>query len=410
MRSPPLWILALALAAFTIQTDDFIVLGVLPELADDLSVSETAAGQLGTVYSLTYAVTAPLWASLLTRLPTRATLLTALAVFSAANLVVPLVDTYTQLMAVRVVAALAGAVVLPAALALAGTRAPRERRGRYLATVMTGLTAAVLVGVPAGAWAGAALGWAAAFVLCGVLGVLALVVGGRTLPEGGGMVGSGEAAGEEPEAGQPTSARGLLRPLVAPSVAALLLATALAVAGNLAFQTYLSPFLADTAGVTPHTLAAVLVAAGAGGIAGTQGAGRAVDRFGAERTLRLVLVVFCAAMVVLALTWNARPVPILLVTAVLVVWSAAAWAAPPALQTLVLDRVGSLVAAQAMAVQSSSVHVGAALGGVLGGAAVAVSTGLLPVAAASTAALALLVVMAGAKRGLRARSRPTPAE
>ncbi|WP_017576471.1 MFS transporter [Nocardiopsis kunsanensis] len=397
MRSPPLWILALTLAAFTIQTDDFIVLGVLPELADDLSVSETAAGQLVTVYSLTYAVTAPLWALLLTRLPTRATLLTALAVFGAANLVVPLVDTYTQLMAVRVVAALAGAVVLPAALALAGTRAPLEQRGRYLATVMTGLTAAVLVGVPAGAWTGATLGWAAAFVLCGTLGVFALVVGGRTLPEADGTV--GPVAGEKGGTGQPTSVRGLLRPLVTPSVVVLLVATALAVAGNLAFQTYLAPFLADTAGATPHTLAAVLVAVGTGGLVGTQGAGRSVDRFGAEHTLRFTLVLFCAAMVVLLLVWNARPVPILLVTAVLVVWSAAAWAVPPALQALVLDRVGPRVATQAMAVQSSSVHLGAALGGVAGGAAVAVSTGLLPVAAATTAALALLVVMAGAKRG-----------
>lgn len=408
MRSPPLWILALTLTAFTIQTDDFIVLGVLPELADDLSVSVTAAGQLVTVYSLTYAVTAPLWALLLTRLPTRATLLTALAVFSVANLVVPLVDTYAQLITARVVAALAGAVVLPAALALAGTRAPIERRGRYLATVMTGLTAAVLIGVPAGAWAGAALGWAAAFVLCGVLGVLALVVGAWTLPEANGTV--GPVAGENGEIGRPTSVRGLLRPLITPSVAVLLVATALAVAGNLAFQTYLSPFLADTAGVNPHTLAAVLIAVGAGGLAGTQGAGRAVDRFGAEHTLRLTLALFCVAMVVLVLIWNARPVPILLVTVVLVVWSAAAWAVPPALQALVLDRVGPRVATQAMAVQSSSVHVGAALGGVVGGAAVAVSTGLLPVAAATTAALALLVVMAGVKWGRRARSRPAPAD
>lgn len=408
MRSPPLWILALTLTAFTIQTDDFIVLGVLPELADDLSVSVTAAGQLVTVYSLTYAVTAPLWALLLTRLPTRATLLTALAVFSVANLVVPLVDTYAQLITARVVAALAGAVVLPAALALAGTRAPIERRGRYLATVMTGLTAAVLIGVPAGAWAGAALGWAAAFVLCGVLGVLALVVGAWTLPEANGTV--GPVAGEKGEIGRPTSVRGLLRPLITPSVAVLLVATALAVAGNLAFQTYLSPFLADTAGVNPHTLAAVLIAVGAGGLAGTQGAGRAVDRFGAEHTLRLTLALFCVAMVVLVLIWNARPVPILLVTVVLVVWSAAAWAVPPALQALVLDRVGPRVATQAMAVQSSSVHVGAALGGVVGGAAVAVSTGLLPVAAATTAALALLVVMAGVKWGRRARSRPAPAD
>lgn len=395
MRFPPPWVLALALAAFAIQTDDFIVLGVLPELAADLSVSQPAAGQLVTVYSLTYALTAPVWAMVLTRLPVRATLLTALAVFGAANLVVPCVDAYAQLVAVRVVAALAGAVVLPAALALAGTRGPREHRGRDLATVMTGLTAAVLLGVPAGTWVGAVAGWQGAFVLCGALGLIAAATGARTLP-------SGDRASSEPGDGGTGPLRAMLRPLATPVVAVLLLATALAVAGNLAFQTYLSPFLADTAGTTPYTLAAVLVVAGAAGIAGTQAAGRAVDRFGADRTLRLTLILFCTAMVALALAWTARPVPLPMVAAVLVVWSSAAWAVPPALQSLVLDRVGERAPTRAMAVQSSSVHAGAALGGVLGGAAVATSTGLLPVTAAASAACALLLVVVVVRRSASA--------
>ncbi|WP_017573142.1 MFS transporter [Nocardiopsis halotolerans] len=389
MRSP-IWLLALALAVFTVQTDDFVVLGVLPGLAADLGVSEAAAGQLVTVYSLTYALSAPAWALVLPRVSVRRALPPALAVFTAANLAVLAVDTHPQLLALRVLAALSAAVVVPAALATAATRAPSERRGRHLATVMTGLTGAVLVGVPAGTWAGAVSGWEGAFVLCGALGALALVLVAATLP-----------------ATEPTGARAtpadLLRPLANGTVAVLLAVTVLAVAGNLAFQTYLAPVLSGLAGVTPGPLALLLVCAGAGGLLGTQGSGRLVDRLGPTRALASALAVFCVTMSALGLLWPSRPVPVAVVAVLLVCWSAAAWAVPPCLQALMLDRAGERAATQAMAVQSASVHVGAACGGVLGGVAVAAGTGLVPVAATAPAALALLLALTA----VRARGRAT---
>lgn len=119
---PPVWLLALALAAFAVQTDDFIIIGVLPSIASDMDVSEAAAGQLVTIYSLVYALTAPLWAILFAQIPHRQALLWALAVFTIANIAVLLVDGYLPLMALRIVAALAAAVVLPTCLAIASTQ------------------------------------------------------------------------------------------------------------------------------------------------------------------------------------------------------------------------------------------------------------------------------------------------
>ncbi|WP_435108970.1 MFS transporter [Nocardiopsis synnemataformans] len=183
-QRPPLWLLALALAAFAVQTDGFIIIGVLPSIASDVDVSEAAAGQLVTVYSLVYALTAPLWAVLFARVSRRRALFWALAVFTAANVAVLLVDGYLPLVALRVVAALAAAVVLPASLAIASTQAPPDHRGRYLATVMMGLTGAILIGVPLGTWTGALLGWQATFVFGGLLGLASLALATRALPAG----------------------------------------------------------------------------------------------------------------------------------------------------------------------------------------------------------------------------------
>ncbi|MGW8552821.1 MFS transporter [Streptomyces tubercidicus] len=381
-RAGPLWLWALTLAAFAVQTDDYIVIGVLPEVSHAVQLSETATGQLVTVYSLTYALAAPLWALLPLRIPRRRALCGALTVFGAANFAVLLVDTYAPLMALRVLAALAAALVLPTALAAASAEAPPQRQGRYLATVMTGLTGAVLLGVPAGTWIGAFLGWRATFIFGGLLGIGALLLLLRTLPRA--------EAHAVPER---KSLPDMLRPLLNGAVAVILVVTILTVAGNLAFQTYIAPFLSGVSGVSPAVLAVLLVCSGIGGLLGTQAAGRLIDRYTPGRVFTLVSTVFCAAMLAFAGLWLIRPVPVALTAVLLVVWSAAAWAVPPSIQSLMLARAGTEAAAQAVAVQSSAVYVGAALGGAVGGGFLAAGQGLIPAAAAGLAFLGLMIML-----------------
>ncbi|SIO84454.1 MFS transporter [Nocardiopsis sp. JB363] len=380
MRAPPLWLLALTLAAFTVQTDDFVIIGVLPALASDTGVSETAAGQLVTVYSLVYALTAPLWALALARTPRRRALVSALVVFVLANLAVLAVEDHSTLMVLRVVAALAAAVVLPLALAVASTRAPEGERGRYLATVMIGLTGAVLSGVPAGTWIGAVAGWRATFVFCGLLGLIALVLILCALP------------GNDPVP-EETGGRASGRPRLDPVVTGLLVVTVLVVAGNLGFQTYLAPFLAGLSEVEPRGLALLLAASGVGGVLGTRYSGRLMDRSGPRRALLLAGGGFCLTMVVFALLWPLAPVPVAVTGALLMCWSSAAWAMPPTLQALVLDRVAADAATRVLAVLSSAVYVGAALGGVVGGAAIAHGAGLVPAIAALVAGTGLALAL-----------------
>ncbi|MFE3883402.1 MFS transporter [Streptomyces lydicus] len=375
-----MWLLALA--AFAVQTDDYIIIGVLPAVSNSVHLSETATGQLVTVYSLTYALAAPLWALLPVRIARKRALAGALTVFSAANFAVLLIDSYPMLMALRIVAALAAAVVLPSALAAASAEAPPERQGRYLATVMTGLTGAVLLGVPAGTWIGAAFGWRATFVFGGLLGICALLMLVCTLPRA-----------ESHAVEERKTLASMVRPLLNGTVAVILVVTVLTVAGNLAFQTYIAPFLSKVSGVTPTALAVLLVCSGIGGLLGTQASGRLIDRYRPERVFVLTSALFCGAMLAFAGLWLVRPVPVVLTTVLLVCWSAAAWAVPPSIQTLMLARAGREAAGQAMAVQSSAVYIGAALGGGVGGGVVAVGAGLIPAAAAVLAFLGLAALL-----------------
>lgn len=127
-RLPAPWLCALTLCAFALQTDDFVIAGVLPALARGLTVSQAAAGQLVTVFSVVCAVAAPVAAVSTARLPRRALLTAALTLFCLANFAVLLTSSYVALMVLRVLAALAAAVALPTALAATARLAPPERR------------------------------------------------------------------------------------------------------------------------------------------------------------------------------------------------------------------------------------------------------------------------------------------
>ncbi|WP_067894692.1 MFS transporter [Actinomadura chibensis] len=387
-RSPAggLRLAALALTAFTLQTDDFVIVGVLPSIARGLSVGEAAAGQLVTVFSVICAVVAPVAAVATASWPRRRLLLAGMLLFCAANLAVPFASSYAALMGLRVLAALAAAVVLPAVFATTAALAPPGRQGRDLATVMAGVTGAVVAGVPAGTWIGAAFGWRATFVAGGLLGVAALVVVRVAVPD----VPPGPAAGVAER----------LRPLARPGLLFVLLAAVVAVLGNLLFQTYLGPFLADAAGVGATGLGALLLLAGAAGIAGARFSGTLVDRIGPARTFALAISAFAAAMAGLALFWTVRPVHVALVVVPLVVWSAAAWAVPPPVQARALAFAGDEAGPQALALVSSSVYLGAALGAGVGGWLLdAFGPGALPVAAA-LCALAALALSAPAGRSV----------
>jgi predicted MFS family arabinose efflux permease len=164
----------LAVAAFAIGTESFVIAGLLPVIAADMQISVAATGQLVTVYALAYAVGSPILAVTFNNLDRRNVLILALCCFIAGNLLAVAAATFVMLMASRVLMALGAGLCMPTAIGVAVAIAPPERRGRAVALVTSGITVATVVGVPLGSLIGNAFGWRATFGLVAVLGAVAL--------------------------------------------------------------------------------------------------------------------------------------------------------------------------------------------------------------------------------------------
>ncbi|AOS62628.1 MFS transporter [Actinoalloteichus hymeniacidonis] len=374
----PAWLFALLATAFVFYTDDYVIAGVLPELAAELAVSNAQAGQLVTVFSLTVAVAAPIAGVVLARVPRRRLFAIALPVFALANLLAAIVPTYEVLLLLRVLAALAAAASTPASFALAAALAPPERVGRYIAVVALGVTGATALGVPIGTWIGGALGWRATFATMAVLGIGALVFLLATLPK-------------TTVDTEPTPLRAQFRVLSAPAVSLGLLANTALMTGSMMFLTYLAPFLGEVATTDITVRGALFALSGIAGMIGIWAGGLATDRWGSDRTLTIGVGAFLLAMAVLWAAWLLRPVGLPVILLPGIVWGAAAFWNSPAVAAR-LHRLAGPVAPQALAWNTSATYLGVAAGGVVGGILLTtVGTGALPVAAAGFGAIAFVL-------------------
>ena len=275
-------LLPLAVGTFAIGSDTFVIAGILPSIGHDLHVSVAAAGQMVTVFALTYALAAPILAAALSRTPRRTVLLVALTVFVVANLVSSVAPTFTVLAISRVVAALGAGLFTPNAAAAAAMSVPPERRGRALAMVLIGLNVANVVGVPIGTTIGAYYTWRLSLLLVAVLGLVAIVgvaVWLRALPP--------------PMA---VSLRRRLAVLGNGRVVAVLLAVVAGTVAGYGFYTYLAPELAHFGGIRQNQLPLLFLVNGVVGVAGGQLGGRLADRFPVNRVAAVGFITIAATM------------------------------------------------------------------------------------------------------------------
>lgn len=374
----PLWLLALFLSIFTFYTDDHVIAGILPEIADGLSVSEGLAGQLVTVFSLTIAFATPVAGLTLYRAARRTVVLTALAVFSVANFLATAVDSYSVMVALRIAAALAAAAATPLIFASTAELAPDHRRGRYLSVLAIGVTGSIAFGVPLGSWIGTSLGWQATFGTMGGLGLVSMALIAFTLP---------------PTAPKPPiPLRVQLRALAARPISLALAGGGLAIMGSVMLLTYLVPYIQGLLSEGGDVRGLVFSVLGVAGTVGVFAGGWATDKLGADRTIRLGLGVFTVVMLVLAALWWVRPVSLLVFIPLVAIWGATAYLSSPAVQARLHQVAGDLTP-QALAMNTSFGYLGIALGGALGGVLVSrVAAGWLPFATAITSALALALI------------------
>jgi len=351
--APLVW---LALGTFATGTESFMIAALLPGLSADLAVSVTAAGQLMTVFALTYALSSPVLAAATAGIERRKLLLAAMAAFALANFVAASAATYWQLMAARVLLAAAAGLYVPSASGLAGAVVSPQRRGMALAIVMGGTSSAVALGVPLGAIIGHALGWRATFVGVGILAAVAIVGLALGLPRG---VGARLAT--------PT-----LRERIAvvrrPPVLVGLLITTLWATGAYTAYTYLAPYLVEVTGIAPAQVGLVLLVWGLAAVMGIFGGGALTDRIGARAVIAPALTLLALALATLSvgphlLTGHA----LLVVTLVAITtWGVAGWGFSPSQQTRLLEIGGLGVAPIALSLNASFMYLGFSLGAALG--------------------------------------------
>jgi len=346
----------LALGAFAVGTEGFMVAAILPRIAADLSVSLVAAGQIVTIFALSYGLSSPILTALTGRVGRRALLISSMAVFAVANLVAAGAPTYHALIAARILLALSAGLYVPGANALAGAIVAPEQRGRALAIVNSGLSVAVTLGVPLGAVIGNSLGWRTTFVGVAILAALALAGLVFGLPRG---VGAGMAT---------ATLRERLEVAIKPGVRPSLLITMLWAIGAYTVYTYIAPFMARAVGIEGGSISAILFLWGTSAALGLVLSGLATDRFGSRRITGIALAAAAIALVSLSnwahlLSPHAALVPVAIT---IILWGMAHWGFWPAQQTRLIGLAGVKAASVALSLNASSMYLGFSLGATLG--------------------------------------------
>ncbi|MFJ3319412.1 MULTISPECIES: MFS transporter [unclassified Curtobacterium] len=385
----PAGLIALALGGFGIGLTEFVITGLLPEVAADYGVTETTAGWLVTGYALAVIVGALGLTAATTRLPRKPVLIGLLVLFVIGNTLSALAPVYGVMMLGRVIAALCHGAFFGIGSVVASNMVAKEKRASAVALMFTGLTASNVLGVPFGTFLGQALGWRATFWTIAAIGVVALVGVALLVP----TVRSADAT--------VPSLRRELGAFRSGQVWLSLGITVLGYGGMFGAFTYIAYTLTSVSGFSSGAVPWLLIVFGIGLFVGNFAGGKLASR-SIDGTLLVVLVVLT---VVLAVFAAVAASPVLTVIA-LVLMGAFGFATVPALQTRVMqyaDHAPTLASGANIA----AFNLGNALGAWIGGLTIAAGLGYTsPIwagAGITAAAVVLTSVAAGAAR--RARSR-----
>ena len=383
MRKP---LLALAVAAFGIGTTEFIIMGLLPDLARDFSVSIPKAGTLVSAYALSVTIGSPLLVLLLAKVDRKRALILLMSLFILGNTACALAPTFGLLLSARILTALMHGAFFGIGSIVAANVVPREQRARAVAIMFSGLTLANVLGVPAGTALGQVFGWRAAFWAIVPIGVIAAAGVWRMVPH---------------QHAEPVDVKNELRSVARKEVLLVLSTSVLSSTAMFCVLTYITPILEVVTHVSPHGVAGVLVAFGVAITVGNLLGGVMADRHG----ITAVIIGFVILML-LFLLFPLAERHVGTFVAVMTVWGALHFAVGAPLQTRVVDQARG---AQNLAstLNQGAFNLGNAMGAFVGGAALdaGLSYARLPWIGVGVAALALGLLFAG--RGLTLASTTT---
>nr|WP_279076399.1 MFS transporter [Hafnia alvei] len=317
----PLALFALTISAFAIGTTEFVIVGLIPTIAADLQVSLPSAGLLVSLYALGVAIGAPVLTALTGRMPRKTLLIGLMVLFTLGNLLAWKAPGYMSLMTARVLTGLAHGVFFSIGSTLATSLVPKEKAASAIAIMFTGLTVALVTGVPLGTFIGQHFGWHETFLAVSLLGIIALIGSLIFVPNG---------LKHTP----PASIARQLTILKQPRLLMVYAKTALGYGGNFVVFTFLAPILQQVSGFSASAVTWVMLIYGVSVAAGNLWGGRLADRMGPIKALQIIFLLLAAVLAVFSFTAHS---PVLALITVLF-WGAVAFGNVPGLQVYVVQQ------------------------------------------------------------------------
>ncbi|BCL75101.1 MFS transporter [Jeongeupia sp. HS-3] len=352
----PLALFALTISAFAIGTTEFVIVGLIPTIAADLHVSLPSAGLLVSLYAIGVAIGAPILTALTGKLPRKTLLLALMALFTVGNLLAWRAPGYESLIVARVLTGLAHGVFFSIGSTIATGLVPKEKAASAIAIMFTGLTVALVTGVPLGTFIGQHFGWRETFLAVSLLGVIAVAGIAVLLPNTIRNTPPAPVLQQLQVLGQP-------RLLIAYAM------TAVGYGGSFTAFTFLAPILQDVAGFSGNAVSLVMLVYGIAVAFGNLWGGKLADRHGPIASLKLIFLLL--AVVLLVLTFTATNKWLIVVT--ILAWGVVAFGNVPALQVYVVKQAEHYTPHAvdvASGLNIAAFNVGIAIGASVGGAIV----------------------------------------
>ncbi|MFJ3459653.1 MFS transporter [Scandinavium goeteborgense] len=349
----PLALLALTISAFAIGTTEFVIVGLVPTIAEQLSVSLPSAGLLVSIYALGVAIGAPVLTALTGRMPRKQLLLALMVLFTAGNLLAWQAPGYGTLVLARLLTGLAHGVFFSIGSTIATSLVPKEKAASAIALMFGGLTVALVTGVPLGTVIGQHFGWRETFLAVSLLGVIAIISSLILVPKN-----------------IPQRATATLREqqqvLTHPRLLIIYAITALGYGGVFTAFTFLAPMMQNLAGFSPNAVSWILLGYGVSVAIGNIWGGKLADKHGAVPALKIIF----AALMVLLLVFQFTASMQYAALATVLVMGIFAFGNVPGLQVYVVQKAelytpGAVDVASGLNI--AAFNVGIALGSIIGG-------------------------------------------
>ncbi|MGP0899343.1 MFS transporter [Serratia sp. CY80841] len=375
----PLALLALTISAFAIGTTEFVIVGLIPTIAEQLGVTVPSAGLLVTIYALGVAIGAPVLTALTSRIPRKLLLVGLMVLFTLGNLLAWQSPSYESLVVARLLTGLAHGVFFSIGSTIATSLVAKEKAASAIAIMFGGLTVALVTGVPLGTFIGQQFGWRETFLAVSLIGAVATLASVILVPSN--IKNQGSAGVREQ-----------LKVLTHPRLLLIYAITALGYGGVFTTFTFLAPMMQELAGFSAPTVSWILLAYGVAVAVGNIWGSKLADRHGAVRALSFIFAALAVLLLVFQLTASHSIAALLTV----IVMGVFAFGNVPGLQVYVVQKAAQYTPNAvdvASGLNIAAFNIGIALGSVIGGQTVA-SLGLAqtPWIGALIVVVALLLV------------------